>query len=693
MKKIKYLLITLVTFFCLSVSVNAASFKPTINMSNEINDNMISIVLGFTNEEVIALTQEITYDSTKLTLVDVTALENFTVTKSIENIDGDLTTIKILADSEYSLHDTNYAVLTFSLTNKYKVKSSTRIRLSNYEAAGSDKIKMRNPGYVMRVDRTDAKNVLFIMEDITKLTDIKIWFEDHLVIILISCAAFIVLLFIIVHIPSKKTYESRDKKISSQIRGENFDNSNYIKPVTINRAALYEPPKLKEKHHEPSPEMLNPFNMSAPQNNMVNKPAPIDMPKIKSDDPFVELGTEPTKEEGLIHFKPMFGEEEKDDEHQDKIEYFSWLLLLLLLGVCFISPVKATTYPINEMRECVVGNIDYSAEYDLNHDNKVDIVDIILTKDLTTISPETTTKNIVTNSNTTKNNSPKPISTIRTSNNFTVEKTSKYTTKFTNKSTTTKKVVAGTTKRTTTSRNTTTIKTTTKSTTIKPSYKATINVTNGTLNKTSGSASKGQNLTFTATPKTGYRYKNVTCSNNQKAEYAVDLKRLTVVNLSSNTTCTINFEEINDIKVTINVTNGTPATSTMNVKYNGSTTFNVSPKTGYVYDSFYCPSSVTSSFSNGVLKVSGVKTNTICTVKYKAKVYSLTLKYGTWSKTYDNITHGKTKKYTLLANNKINNLKCNNVTVPFTSNYDSIEEIYEYVFNYAATANTTCIFT
>ena len=120
--KCRYIIFASICFMfgCSLVFADSSNFEATINMEPEITENQINLVLGFRGEEVMAVSETITYDSTRISLLDVVAIDNFAVTLGEETIDGKWHTIKVLADSMYSFTDTNYAVAVFEVKDNFK---------------------------------------------------------------------------------------------------------------------------------------------------------------------------------------------------------------------------------------------------------------------------------------------------------------------------------------------------------------------------------------------------------------------------------------------------------------------------------------------------------------------------------------------------------------------------------------------
>ena len=191
MRFFKYIILSIVTFFTFNLIALAAPFSITVNMEATITDNTLSIVVGFKDEEVQAISHYISYDAEMLSLIDVVSLENFTVTKSNEVEDGKYRTLKILADTDGSFYDTNYAVIIFELKDKFAVKESTHVFFYGYEAAGSDMVLMRNSGVDINLRRDTSSTMLYTSANIDNFTRIRIWLEENLLKLVIGVVVFI----------------------------------------------------------------------------------------------------------------------------------------------------------------------------------------------------------------------------------------------------------------------------------------------------------------------------------------------------------------------------------------------------------------------------------------------------------------------------------------------------------------------
>lgn len=138
-KKLITILISIFFLFGISMQVEAGEFTPTINIERTIIDNNIYVMLGYKGENVLALSQSLSYDEDMLSLVAITPLENFSLTKSKEYAKEELKKVNILVDSNISYTDIDFVILTFSLTPKFQVGKQAKLFFQEYEAAGPEK--------------------------------------------------------------------------------------------------------------------------------------------------------------------------------------------------------------------------------------------------------------------------------------------------------------------------------------------------------------------------------------------------------------------------------------------------------------------------------------------------------------------------------------------------------------------------
>lgn len=771
MKILRYLVIVVASLFIFSGNVNAAAsnFEPTINMQPDITENQLQILLGYKGEEVMAINHSISWDSTYLTLLDVVPLENFTVTKGNEVEDGVYRTISILGDSDYSFTDTNYALLIFEVTDKFKVGKKSDVIYYDYQAVGPNKNKLRHKGLVMTLQRDTNSEMLFLMGDIDNNLKIKYWFKQNYLIVAFILLVIVALIVVILNIPSKRKNEHREKDIVKQTKEPTYIPKQEVSPYKIDNQVLDSIGGVKKEVDMSEAIVIsdiNPFGQtgqnnvstnSAPEvqnqvvmdNNQVNNTS--DLAQIKaipqSDDynNFVDafsqkIDTNASTEindnpvvtdnnqveslvempktsddnlsssdigEGILHevndnpenlvlFQPTSFEEKKEDV----IDTLSFILVFFIASFLFAPFVKASDVDPNMIRECIVGNIPYDKAYDLNDDYKVDVIDIILTKDLTNVTLEkddnqnpgfadidgvsdtiisTGQEKTTTTKKTTTKKSWWPVTTTKKST------TSK---KTTTKKTTTKKT---TTKKTTTKKTTTTITKKTTTTTATPIYNVSVKYENATVDVNSQQIAKGKKAYFTFTPNTGYKYKSVTCDN-ASSSWSSSYQKLTVSYIKGDTVCTVNFAKRTDMKVKINVTNGQSTSLTIKGEYLGSGSISAKPKTGYQYSSLKC-NKVKATYSDNKVTVASITDDDTCELVFTKIPYDLTIKYGSSTRIINDIPYGDTIGATFSSTESgYTKVKCvyNGTSKTVSLTKEESGSIYNYSFDFKVTSDTVC---
>ena len=232
----KYIRYIITVFFCVvSMNVYAATsnFEPTINMEPDITENQISIIVGYKGENIMAVTQNISYEPDYLSLIDVTMMDNFTVTKGNEKKDSNFQTLKILADSDYAFEDINYAVLTFELKDKFKVGKSSKVFMYSYEAIGPNKDKYRHKGYEMTLRRDEAGVMAFLLKIIDSSTKREYWLSQNYLFIIAGILAIGGVIAMIFLIPTKRKREKRAEKIHQEMKENKNPSNKDVDPIKI----------------------------------------------------------------------------------------------------------------------------------------------------------------------------------------------------------------------------------------------------------------------------------------------------------------------------------------------------------------------------------------------------------------------------------------------------------------------------
>lgn len=768
MKKLKYLLIAVITFFVFEFNVLAVSsnFESTINMEPDITENKVNVVLGFTGEEVMIVKQTLSYDSSKLKLVEVLPMDNFEVTTSVEKKEGSkYQTLNILADSDYSFDASNYCIVVFEVKSDFKVKKKADVFLYNVEATGPSKDKYRTSGNIMTMNRESASEMYFLMSNISNSTNVLYWFSEHTLLIVIIVLVIIGIVVLIFLFPSKRKKEMRENKVTDQLKKENYNPENdtvKIDPKTIdsigavekqidmreaiiynedvkpfgdiiaksdtviekandnqfsqNNISVFEnrnpddyqtipnqeekltpiPTPEENKETELKPIMVQEiadvsttFNGYDPFNASIEIPSsqePAGMPNGENNlaDDFIEL---PEKKETLGVINPQTFEtveslendieipkldEKKTDEVNNPTNLMV-LILLLALSFFFTKPVMANenNYNVQELRDCIVGRTSYNKELDYNGDGVVDILDLLVTKNLVNcnfqelMNNDPGFKELHGQSNNLISTDPNRVTTTK-------KKSGLFGRKTTTKRTTTKKESNGS--QTTKKKTTTRADSNTFTTKLANYYIVNILASNGTVSKSSISLKPGKSTTIILTPKAGFTIssENISCSN---VEFSLSgSSTLVVKNPTNPATCRINFVPSNKIKVTLKVYTGegnsTPNTPSISYNsksydnggsgtYNSTWRTNISLPTGYqLREQPSC-----GSYSNGVFSVNIPSSNTTCNmyfdpILYSFNVYiptqSIPLNTGTDSRIY----YGESKSISFVSSNSFSKISC-----------------------------------
>ncbi len=314
MRFLRYYIFLIGVFLFGVLRVNAASITPRINMDQTIQDGYLTIVLGFKDQEVISINHDMQYDTDKLKLIDITGLEEFQIEEKPISSEKSTQTVSISVTNSTSYYDTNYAVITFEVTDDFEPEDTARIFFKNYVATSSDGINFYNQGKIMTLIRDNANTMEYLLEDITNMTGFDLWLDKNIFKLIICFIIFIVAIIVIVNFPSKKTFsETRDDKMRKQIKEENYKNNEYIAPVTINKEYL-------EKFDKESPKEEKVIDIFEHNATLGQMEATQEIPKLKKDIPKLkeekkEEKATSMKENGedLAIFQPMFEEENKDN--------------------------------------------------------------------------------------------------------------------------------------------------------------------------------------------------------------------------------------------------------------------------------------------------------------------------------------------------------------------------------------------
>lgn len=753
------------------VFADSSNFEATINMEPEITENQINLVLGFRGEEVMAISETITYDSSRITLLDVVAIDNFSVTLGEETIDGKWHTIKVLADSMYSFTDTNYAVAVFEVKDNFKKDKTNDLFLYNVEAVGPEKSKYRYRGDFLTLTRESVSEMYFKIEPINNNTKVNYFLKQYLVIIVVIVLVIIgLIIFIILHIPSRRKEENRQQDVGNAIKSENFSGNNGER-VMVNPNAVAEigetkkvinledaivvsdlkpfdnnPTKVETEQVIPTPNdasvnvQIDPFNMkledAASTNvqeipeSVVNKEE-VETPKV-AEQPKVDIidtSVNSINNNGAIPIEPQkpkndlkapiltveIGSEDVEtiDEDKDSTNHptnINGIIVLLIATMMALFSVNVYAledeeeYKVEDLRECLVGNIPCESYLDYNDDGKVDIVDVVFTRNTIDVNFEKLLntdpgfKEMHKFSPNINNEEVKKTSQAIVVKS-TTRKTAIRTTKGTNnnKTTTNNRTTKGTTARTTksttsrTTRGTTTR--TSRTTTQKVTYQVNVVANNGSvISESVRTVNGGSSASFSFSPNSGYMFGSVSCTNGAKGTFTKTSNTLKVSSISSNATCTVNFIPRSDIRVSMTGTNGTYSPSYKIVGYGGSASFTIKPNNGYEISRVSCTNG-SYSLNGTTLNVSNITTDSTCTVSYEQAKYTVRVFIN--NSLFDSRTMHYNETYSgslgPIPTNR-GTLKCNGTSV--TANKSKVtENSYIWSFSRKITGNMDCYLT
>lgn len=816
MRTIRLMIVLLVSLFSFNICVLAESsnFEPYLSMNPDITENRINIALGFAGEDIMAIEGTLSYDSKKLTLVEVEALDNFNVTTSLESESGKYHTIKILADSDYSFNESNYAILVFEVNPSFKNRKKSDLFLYNYTASGPEKIKFRSKGVIATLGRVNASEMNFVIDNITNSTNLKYWILNHWYIFIIVIFIIVMIIGIIFLIPSRRKKEARENSLENSIKSENYDpNSTNIKidkeaidkigkvekTIDMSQAIIvsedvkpfgdivgkFDEPtstEVEKKENNPFNSQINVFDNRTPEminqvaNNVNESSTNNEIPKednlTAAIDPFnaspireekenkdlETLEELPKKKESVIKSPendglavinpqvfetvemPKLSEDvnisqpsENSNSDNGNSNILSIIFMLILVSSLFTKNVYADEgyyYQIDTLRDAIVGRVSVNESLDYNGDGKVDILDIIETKDLTNcnfddllstdpgfaeiygqsnnlISTDSSfvkpTKKASGRKTTTKKGSSSSISD-GTTKKTTTRKDSSGIFKTTSSESGTRTTTAKTTRGTTTKGQTT--KRTTTARPVAASYNVNITASNGTVSPNSFQLQEGKSKSVSLSPNPGYTV-DQNASNCSNVSYSFSSEtRLMLANIKGNASCNIKFIPRSDIRVTLKyhighgnsaLTNLSYSYTTKTVNNEGRGVYNQSWSTGVATPTGYKLRSqpTCGSYQNGVFSITIPATSTTCEMYFEPNLYNLKVYVSGQSSqintgTYARIFYGEKKKIEFPSFTLYKNVKCSGGVTSSLSRSGRSPYQYSFYYTHNSSSDAVC---
>ena len=419
MKKKLLLIITLIfTFFISNVYASDVQYEVLYKMDNELKDNTFTIQLGLREASTMVVTNSIMYNQDKLEFVSIEGNDYFTVTKGKELTNGVFKSFKILADSEYGFQKVYYANLTFRIKENFKQGERTEIYFSNNKAATADELLKTAPSMTFTVFYDKDGTVSYVAQEQTIMTQINMYLNNNWKKVL-YCLGAIIFAFIIIrytiitkdlreynkkhdhnHIVKKMRFAKVPKKFKT------IDDDDKPEKVRIAKLGKWGKKKVKEQPVQAHQANINDLMKAEPVETVQQEIIPERGVFIGNQDTgdenmlpddfssFSEASngyaydddttTSEISSEGAVNLDNLTNQSLQDDNNS-KLGVF--LGLLLVFGLFNLSSVKAISDDeMNNLRNMILGNMAWSAEYDINNDNSIDMLDIIALKDINNIT-------------------------------------------------------------------------------------------------------------------------------------------------------------------------------------------------------------------------------------------------------------------------------------------------------------------
>ena len=423
--KSKFLLILIFIFTFFIPNVYASSdnqFEVLYKMENELKDNTFTIQMGLREASTMAVMNSVTYNHDKLEFVSIEGNDYFTVTKSKEMTNGVFKSFKILADSEYGFQKVYYANLTFKIKDNFKQGERTEIYFSGNKVATADELIKTSPSMTFTVFYDKDGTVSYVAQEQNFMTQINMFLANNWKIVLYCLGGlivlFIIIRYIIIH-REVKAYDDKNNhnhivnkmkfaKVSKNLRTVTDD-----KPEKVRIAKVGKWGKKKQKNVPVQPTQVQQTNIN---NLMQAEPTEVQPVEPQYEERGVFVGNQnlgddnllpddfstfgeasdsyaydddnqksEISSEGAVNLDNLTSQSLQGDDDNSKLGVF--LGLLLVCGLFNLNTVKALDdNQMESLRNMILGNITWSAEYDINNDNVIDMLDIIASKDLNNIT-------------------------------------------------------------------------------------------------------------------------------------------------------------------------------------------------------------------------------------------------------------------------------------------------------------------
>lgn len=219
MKKIKILLLVLVSVLTVNVYATSSRFEGVVSANSKIIDNQMQIILSFKGEEVNDIKLKISYENKYLKYEGASFMEGYFINSEELVNDTKWNTVDLNVISNDFSSGASFAVLTFDILKP--LKNYTSIFFYDYEAKGTEKYTYVDNGNLLKV-KEENNEILSIVKKIDKNVKFEYWFYEHESTIFMGIGVFVILIVIVLFMPGNKK-DNRASRVKKQIsRDEPF---------------------------------------------------------------------------------------------------------------------------------------------------------------------------------------------------------------------------------------------------------------------------------------------------------------------------------------------------------------------------------------------------------------------------------------------------------------------------------------
>ncbi|MCH5167315.1 MAG: hypothetical protein J1F35_05420 [Erysipelotrichales bacterium] len=395
------------------------------------------------------------------------------------------------------------------------------------------------------------------------------------------------------------------------------------------------------------------------------------------------------------------------------------ILFMIALSIITLNVVYADEYQIEDLRSHIVSGKGYNKNLDYNGDGKIDVLDIIETKDLTNCSFDNLlstdpgfaeihgqSNNIISSDSnyvSSKGNASKRTTTKKNSSNNVDSGSNNKTTKKSSGGSSLNGGNTASNMNGTTTKKTTTTKASSSKEEAK-SYQVDITAVNGSVSESSFTMQADKTKTINLISGDGYvidanqsRCNNVSYSFN-------GVTKLVLAHPTYTATCSLIFVPIGNIKITLKYYTGKGNSTKQAINYTsksldngGNGVYNETWSTGLALPTGYKVRENPScgSYMNGVFSIKIPAKSTSCTLYFDPLLYNFNVYVSEQSTpindgTDKNIYYGESKKIEFYANTVYSTVTCSDGQTPKLTKFVGTPNRYYFTYEQKTTNNVAC---